>query len=121
MSEQVRAYYYSNPTARKDHECCECEGTILRGERYHKHWGVWDIEIMAFKRCKTCEEIANELEQERLEKWPDADPICFGELMDHVVEASPVLLTRFIGNGISRGQTFPQWMLDKTTPPAFAF
>ncbi|MDD5145763.1 MAG: hypothetical protein PHF44_02890 [Candidatus Pacebacteria bacterium] len=50
------------PTARKDHVCCECSGTIKKGEKYSCVFGVWQDYGSSrpfaeqFKTCFRCEE-----------------------------------------------------------------
>lgn len=47
----------STPTARKDHECCECGEVIPCGAQYEKVTGVWDGHGDTFKTCLSCVEI----------------------------------------------------------------
>lgn len=53
-----RVYHWEMRTARKEHQCFECERTICRGERYHYAVGLpderpvrWDV----FKLCPHCD------------------------------------------------------------------
>lgn len=42
------------PTAKKNHECCECGRIINTGEKYRVESGVWDGEPARFKTCIDC-------------------------------------------------------------------
>jgi len=44
--------------AAKDHECCECEATIKKGERYEYASGKCESELWNSKTCLICAEIA---------------------------------------------------------------
>jgi len=48
--------------ARKHHTCCECGGTIQKGEKYIFASGVWDGEGMSFRTCVDCDELRKEAE-----------------------------------------------------------
>lgn len=37
--------------ARSQHTCCECRGTIRKGETYNYHHGIWSGEAQAYKVC----------------------------------------------------------------------
>lgn len=41
-------------TARKQHRCYECRGTILPGEKYEHVRGKWEGEMGSFKTCQHC-------------------------------------------------------------------
>lgn len=43
-----------NPSARKQHLCCECRGRIEKGEVYEKVTGIWDGSAYTFKTCREC-------------------------------------------------------------------
>ncbi|MFH1820430.1 MAG: hypothetical protein ABH805_00690 [Candidatus Nealsonbacteria bacterium] len=48
------------PTARKNHECCECGIVILKGEKYWYVFGVWQdygssSQPNSYKTCLECE------------------------------------------------------------------
>ena len=40
--------------ARKEHKCCECNRTILKGEVYRDESGIWEGKPDCFKTCKDC-------------------------------------------------------------------
>lgn len=44
-------------TARKRHQCEECTGTILTGERYEYVSGLWDGYFNYYKTCERCIDI----------------------------------------------------------------
>lgn len=46
-------------TARKIHECCECNGSIPVGQKYEYAWGKTEGELWDCKTCLVCAEIAN--------------------------------------------------------------
>src|SRR5690349_13413292 len=48
---------HAQPTARRQHTCCECDGVIAFGEPYHRISGVWDGEPARFKVCVDCESL----------------------------------------------------------------
>ena len=82
----------SMPTARLRHRCCECNGVIEPGERYHLDSGVWDGEGQSFKTCDECDTIRAE-EQRGM----DGDCIAFGYLLEHVFDLGQLpLLDRCI-------------------------
>jgi len=43
--------------ARKIHKCCECQGPIDIGEKYHYLSGVWEGRGKSYKTCLSCETI----------------------------------------------------------------
>ena len=48
---------YIVKSARKDHQCCECQRTIKLGETYEYTFGVWNGVAQTFKTCEQCQEI----------------------------------------------------------------
>lgn len=50
-------YSDAKPLARKEHKCCECNGTIAVGTRYFKASGKWDGVFETFRQCMPCHEI----------------------------------------------------------------
>jgi hypothetical protein len=110
MSECYQVYLHKERVARKQHKCCECHGTIQVCEIYHYHHGIFDYEPFAYKRCCDCEEIAEEINKD---VEHDEDRVCYGQLYEHVAEARPQIMLRFIQNAAARGHPAPQWMIDK--------
>jgi len=43
--------------ARRPHTCCECEGIIAAGQRYHYARGKWDGDFRAYATCLACHDI----------------------------------------------------------------
>ena len=52
-SEAPKIFTKTNPRARKEHICCECESIICIGEKYEKITGLWD-NFQTFKTCSFC-------------------------------------------------------------------
>ncbi len=46
-------------TARKEHVCGECDGSIPVGARYEHVFGIWDGRPDTYKTCSLCVEIRN--------------------------------------------------------------
>lgn len=44
-------------TARKPHQCCECNHPIQPGERYEHVAGKWDGRLDTFDTCEACVEL----------------------------------------------------------------
>lgn len=42
------------PRARKEHRCDGCHGTIRRGDRYLRCFGVWEGDASTWKYCAAC-------------------------------------------------------------------
>ena len=42
-------------TARTDHQCCECRGSINPGDVYNIASGTWDGRFYEYKTCADCE------------------------------------------------------------------
>lgn len=105
------AYVHVTPTARVEHKCCECEGTISKGEKYHKHSGIWDGEASAYKVCQECEQLRVEVDRLITDKY---EGTAFGELFDAVTERNcdPALLARYVDNALRRGAVVPPWVLN---------
>ncbi|MEX3914823.1 hypothetical protein AB4Y43_01060 [Paraburkholderia sp. BR10872] len=47
-------YTESMVKARREHRCCECLGTISRGENYQRRSGKWEGRFECFKTCQRC-------------------------------------------------------------------
>lgn len=62
-------------TARKEHQCCECDRTILKGETYEYVSGVWSGKFSTYKTCLRCIEVREKF-------CPDG--FFFGELKDTI-------------------------------------
>jgi len=60
MDSRLVFHIEKTPTAKKEHKCCECKGTIKPGEKYSYFFGVWDEYgsgkyAIADKTCLECE------------------------------------------------------------------
>lgn len=40
--------------ARKEHKCDCCHGLILKGQKYHSHFSIFENEITSEKICEKC-------------------------------------------------------------------
>lgn len=73
--------------SRKPHKCCECHGTIRKGEEYELSKGCWDGRWDAFKTCNDCVHLRCTLD----------DCVPFGELgmnLDKTLYTAFVLAAR---------------------------
>jgi hypothetical protein len=70
-------YRESFHIARKTHICCECDGEIKPGEKYHRAEGVWAGEWQTYKTCLPCHRIREDFCKDG---WG------FGELQDVIWE-----------------------------------
>lgn len=66
--------------ARKDHKCCECQRTILKGETYESVSGLWrESGFDTFKTCGHCvaaREVCKQLDP--------GSCVCFMGLVEHI-------------------------------------
>jgi hypothetical protein len=70
--------------ARREHRCCECDGTIKVGDTYEYVSGVWDNQGASFKTCLACAGIRKWYVYEclpRYECWP-----CYGDLIQDATD-----------------------------------
>lgn len=112
ICEMPQVYGCEMPVARKDHRCCECDGVIKKGEKYHRHHGIWEGEANTYKVCLECELIRGEVDKNI------GDPTeCtgFGELIETVAEIRDTnLLHRYVQNAMGRGAAIPAWILQRS-------
>ena len=66
--------------ANKKHVCCECRGTIDKGERYHYLTGIWEGHGATYKTCVTCDQLRRDVEKELNCSHDDLLPL--GQLYD---------------------------------------
>jgi hypothetical protein len=78
MCEMPSVYSESTPTARKEHKCCECGGTIQIGEKYHYCHGIWDGRASTYKVCVDCDSLRKSLDAEA--HWDEVT--AFGQLCE---------------------------------------
>jgi hypothetical protein len=57
-AEPCEYYRAKNVTARKNHQCMECDRTIARGETYHRATMLFDDRWDTCKLCAHCEAVA---------------------------------------------------------------
>jgi len=70
-------------TARKQHRCCECGRKIEPGTRYIRYSGKWDGEFMTYKRCESCDDLAESLE-EVMCVWIGGLQECYADYLDSI-------------------------------------
>jgi len=81
------------PTARKQHKCCECRRVIEVGEKYNIEITVYDGGIKRYKTCLDCMSIRDEFFKEGFyygsTKWMLRDHIneCGGDISESSIEA----------------------------------
>ena len=92
MSDLPKLQIEREPNARKDHQCCECSGTISTGDKYHHFCGVWD-DWQSYRTCKECHALRLEISYRRhRDEWPR-----FGELYVDLFECEYAdLIVRFM-------------------------
>ena len=76
-------YAYSEPVARKQHQCCECHAPILPGEKHFHYRGKWDGHLETGRQHLVCME-ACMLIRDHLN---DGECIGFGQLNDFLGDA----------------------------------
>ncbi|MEN4767279.1 hypothetical protein [Duffyella gerundensis] len=59
MSEVPSVFRQITRTARKEHRCCECRGSINPGSNYIHSSGIWDGDPSDYKQCLICAEVAS--------------------------------------------------------------
>lgn len=70
---------HSEPIARKEHQCCECDCPIRKNERYFYCFGKWPgVGAKSYRQHLDCES-ACELVRDH---FNDGDCIAFGALFD---------------------------------------
>lgn len=82
MSDPPKLYRDTEYKARKAHRCCECRGTISRGENYFRFEGLWD-DWGTYKTCARCHPLMAYFSK----RCGYDDLPAFGELYDYVVES----------------------------------
>lgn len=109
MSDYPEAYICRRPKARKDHKCCECGGTILEGEVYNKHSGIWEDGPDSFKVCVDCDELRYWVDY----SVPYFDRTPLGGLTDSVFNGGEIDDIRtFLKIKEKRRAKIEKWMVD---------
>lgn len=79
--DQPSAFSEGTHKARKVHACSECRGIILPGEVYTKTWGVWDGDVLTFRRCEDCT---------TMKEWAEAHVEClcwsYGNMLRDILD-----------------------------------
>lgn len=92
--------------ARKEHECCECGGKIMRTEQYHVYSGKWAGDFSSYKTCDDCNILRADVS-----KGMD-DCICFEGLSDEIINSeSQIFINRFVSICNKRGSKVPDRFL----------
>jgi hypothetical protein len=76
-------YDLTEPVARKEHRCCECDAPILKGEKHVVATGKWHGEISTFRQHLLCADACRFIR----DKLQDGECICFGGLREWHVES----------------------------------
>lgn len=84
--EPIYPYTHLTPTARKEHTCDECGGTIKKGEKYHIHKGLCDGSWMQVKNCEQCETIRDDYGCGSIGGLDEAVYECLGVRINHLPE-----------------------------------
>jgi hypothetical protein len=93
MCELPSAFWSELRKAKKYHKCCECLGTIKKGEQYYYNRGIWDYEPMSFKECENCHDLRIEVDQD-IKDWEEKTP--FEGLCESIYEChDKVLIEKF--------------------------
>lgn len=74
-------YRITEPVARKDHECCECNARIKKGEKHFQVTGKWEGEISSFRQHFLCMEACMYIRDHL-----DDECIPFGTLFEYLGE-----------------------------------
>lgn len=107
------AYIHDKPKARKEHICCECHGTIFKGEKYHRHHGIWGTEALTYKNCEECEQLRSRININQARIEPE-DRICFSELEMYVFELRELeYMQAFLNTKLKRNAKIFPWMDDE--------
>lgn len=84
IGEAPTAFKTLQRKAAKDHKCCECRDTILKGTMYQYSSGVWDGVPDSYKQCINCHEIMSAVaSNSEYDEMP-----CFEHLREHILEDS---------------------------------
>lgn len=83
MCDMPDAFREKERTARRDHKCCECHGTIAVGSKYVYTSGVWDGQGRDCKTCLRCARVRSD--GYRFAYEPDEGPP-LGGLADWLIE-----------------------------------
>jgi hypothetical protein len=114
--EQPQAFLRLTRRARKEHRCCECLGTIRKGESYTFCSGIWDNEPASFKTCPDCIQLRFQVE---LTISNNDDGMAFGELMEFIQESKEPEWADAFGKTLRARET--RWKLGESSRRLFSF
>lgn len=111
MTDPLYPYDIAKLKARKTNKCCECRGTIEKGEVYHAHSGLGDGQWWNFKVCIDCDALRDEINA-TIRDWDEKVP--FEGVGEDVFErGDDGLIRRFIEIKRKRGATIELWMIER--------
>ncbi len=112
MNDMATFFNHDLVMAHKDHKCCECRGTIKKGEQYHRNFGIWDGEAETFKVCLDCELLRNDIDKDvkYADEWTYFTGLC--EAVQGVND--PEFTKRFINIKTMRGALVPEWLTNNS-------
>lgn len=79
--------------ARKNHKCDCCNGPILKGEKYIRHFSIFDGQVTSEKCCESCQYDRSDFSKHH-EHWTPS-PGCTKELVHECLmerESFPMML-----------------------------
>lgn len=79
----------TTPRARKPYRCCECGGTIAKGEQYRNVFSVYEGDAMTSRTCLACERVREIIQRAEEDAGCSGnETICpIGELRDAIRDA----------------------------------
>lgn len=113
--EYPQAFQSTKRKARKEHRCCECLGTIRKGETYTYVSGIWDSRPSDYKTCPDCTLLRFQIDLTTGPDWEDG--ICIGGLLEWLQEAETPEFHRAFGDILKTRQT--RWKLSDYSKKLF--
>lgn len=109
MSDYPQFYRESIVRSRKEHDCCECNGKILKHQDYHYFVGLWD-DFGAWKTCFHCNELRTEINK----NLKHDDTLCFGEMSSYIYRTSNMdYIKKYLDIHLMRGIVVPDWLFER--------
>lgn len=82
--EHYAVYAEGRTTARKEHTCSACRGSISPGDIYYRVRWIYDGHVSGVKRCARCQHIHEHLRAKGDgDMWPDERLDCGEEYAEH--------------------------------------